>query len=37
MQNSTANWFVLGNLKLSYYGKDAIKDELQVIVDKAKP
>ena len=36
MQNSTANWFVLGNLKLSYYGKDAIKDELQVIVDKAK-
>ena len=36
MVNSTANWFRLGDIKLTYYGKDAIKDELQIIVDKAK-
>ena len=36
MLNSTANWFRLGDIQLTYYGKDAIKDELQTIVDKAK-
>lgn len=36
MMNSTANWFKLGSFKITYYGKDAAKDQLQVIVDRAK-
>lgn len=36
MKNSTANWFKLGGFKITYYGKDAAKDQLQIIVDRAK-
>ncbi len=36
MLNSTANWFKLGKFEITYYGKDAAKDQLQVIVDRAK-
>ena len=36
MLNSTANWFKIGKFEITYYGKDAAKDQLQVIVDRAK-
>lgn len=36
MKNSTANWFRLSDIKLTYYGNDAIKDELQTVIDRAK-
>ena len=36
MKNSTANWFVMNNVRLIYYGQNALKDELQGYVDTAK-
>lgn len=36
MKGSTANWFKLDKFQLTYYGNDAMKDQLQNMIDEAK-